>query len=129
MHWWLDEYSRHHASHAKNVCSVTKHILGARLAATPLDHVTPACIEELLQSKQSALAPGTINHVRRYLVRAFNKARKRGKWLGENPAERVESRRVPEAVVTILQPEQVFPFFEAQRVEDRPLFARRSWPA
>lgn len=43
-----------------------------------LEHVTPAEIEGLLQSKQGDLGPQTINHLRRFLVRAFNKAIKRG---------------------------------------------------
>ncbi len=123
MRWWLDEYSSHHASHARNVSAIRKHILAAPLAAKRLEHVAPADIEELLQSKQGDVGPGTINHVRRFLVRAFNKARKRGKWNGANPAEDVERRKVPESVVTILVPEQVFPFFQALRVEDRPLMA------
>ncbi len=40
-----------------------------------------------------------------------------------NPAEAVDTRKVPEAVVTILAPEEVLPFFEVLRLEDRPLMA------
>ncbi len=123
LRWWLDEYSSQQASHARNVSAIRKHLLAAPLAAKKLEHVAPADIEELLQSKQGEIGPGTINHLRRFLVRAFNKARKRGKWNGSNPAEAVDRRKVPETVVTILAPEQVFPFFQALRVEDRPLMA------
>jgi integrase len=123
LRWWLDEYSCHHASHGRNASALRVHLLGAPLAGNKLEHVAPADIEELLQSKQGDLGPGTINHLRRYLVRAFNKARKRGKWLGANPAEAVEARKVPETVVTIMAPEQVFPFFKVLRMEDRPLMA------
>jgi len=123
LRWWLDEYSYHQASQGRNASAIGVHLLGAALAGKKLEHVAPADIEELLQSKHGDLGPGTINHLRRYLVRAFNKARKRGKWLGVNPAESVEVRRVPETVVTILSPEQVFPFFKVLRVEDRPLMA------
>jgi hypothetical protein len=37
-----------------------------------------------------------VNHVRGFLVRAFNKARKAQKWLGANPGEETETRKVPE---------------------------------
>jgi integrase len=123
MRWWNAEYSRHLASHGRNVSAIRKHILGAPLAAKQLEHVTPADIEALLQSKHGDIGPGTINHLRRFLVRAFNKAAKRGKWLGANPAEAVDSRKVPEAVVTILAPERILPFFEVPRVQDRPMMA------
>jgi integrase len=55
-------------------------------------------------------------------VRAFNKARKAGKWRGENPAEAVDRRNVPETVVNILAPEEVLPFFGALELEQRPVF-------
>ena len=123
LRWWLDEYSSHHAAHGRNLSTVRKHLLGSALAGKKLEHVASADIEELLQAKHGDLGPGTINHLRRYLVRAFNKARKRDKWRGTNPAEAVDTRKVPETVVTILAPEQVFPFFKVLRVEDRPLLA------
>jgi integrase len=121
--WWLEEYSRHHASHGRNVSAIRKHILGAPLAAKRLEDVAAADVEGWLQSKEGEVGPATINHLRRFLVRAFNKAEKRDKWLGANPAELVEQRKVPETVVTILAPEEVLPFFGALRVPDRPLFA------
>jgi integrase len=63
-----------------------------------------------------------VNHVRRFVVRAFNKARKAGKWHGENPAEAVDRRNVPETVVNILAPEEVFPFFSVLELDQRPVF-------
>ncbi len=123
VRWWLEEYSRHHASHGRNVSVIRKHILAAPLAAKQLEDVAAADVEGWLQSKEGEVGPATINHLRRFVVRAFNKAKKRGKWLGANPAELVEQRKVPETVVTILAPEEVLPFFAALRVQDRPLFA------
>ncbi len=45
------------------------------------------------------------------------------KWHGENPAEAVDRRNVPETVVNILAPEEVFPFFSALEPDQRPIFA------
>ena len=123
MRWWLETYSRHHAAHASNEGTIRNHILGAPISARLLEHVLPGHVEELLQSKEGQLAPGTINQVRQFLVRAFNKARKAGKWFGTNPAEDVDTRRVPETVVNILAPEEVFPFFAALTPDQRLVFA------
>jgi integrase len=123
MRWWLETYSVHLEAHEQNGFAVRHHILGSRAAAKPLEQVTSAVVEQLLQAMEGAYAPGTINHVRAFLVRAFNKARRAGKWFGPNPAEDVESRRVPETVVNILAPEEVFPFFAMLDVDQRPVFA------
>ncbi|MGC3996382.1 MAG: tyrosine-type recombinase/integrase [Anaeromyxobacter sp.] len=123
MRWWLDTYSRHQAAHGSNEGTVRCHILGAPIAAKLLEHVRPGDVEQLLQSKEGQVAPGTINHIRQFFVRAFNKARKAGKWHGANPAEDVDTRRVPEPIVNILAPEEVFPFFAALAPEQRPVFA------
>ena len=123
MHWWLDTYSAHRESHEKSIGTVRNHIIESPLASKRLEHVIPGDIEQLLQSKAGALAPGTVNHVRQFLVRAFNKARRAGKWFGSNPAEEVETRRVPENVVDILKPEEVVPFFMQLDVDQRVVFA------
>ncbi len=123
MRWWLDTYSRHHAAHGSNEGTVRCHILGAPIASKLLEHVQPGDVEQLLQSKEGQLSPGTINHIRQFFVRAFNKARKAGKWHGANPAEDVDTRRVPEPIVNILAPEEVFPFFAALAPDQRPVFA------
>jgi integrase len=123
MNWWLDTYSSHQEAHESNQGTIRNHILSAPLASKLLEHVRAGDIEQLLQSKAGELAPGTINHIRQFFVRAFNKARKADKWHGGNPAEDVETRRVPETVVNILAPEEVFPFFAAIHPSHRPIFA------
>ncbi|HYD51874.1 MAG TPA: hypothetical protein VEA99_04575, partial [Gemmatimonadaceae bacterium] len=106
MRWWLETYSRHLEAHVSNESAVKRHLLSHPLAEKSLEQVTPADIEQLLQAKQGELAAETVNHVRRFLVRAYNKARKAGKWHGENPAMQTDRRAVPEAVVSILSPEE-----------------------
>ena len=64
-----------------------------------------------------------MNHIRGFFVRAFNRARKAQKWLGGNPAEETDTRKVPERIVNILTPEEVLPFFLALAVDQRPVFA------
>ncbi len=55
--------------------------------------MTPAAIEQLLQSKAGSFAPGTINHVRSYLVRAFSKAKRAvGGWGRTRPRRSKRAR-------------------------------------
>jgi len=123
MNWWLTNYSANSESHASNTGTVRNHILPSPMAAKRLERVGPGDVERLLNEKDRELSPGTVNHVRRFLVRAFNKARKAQKWLGRNPAQETETRRVPERIASILTPEEVLPFFQALVPEQRPVFA------
>ena len=123
LRWWLDTYSSQSESHAKNEGSIRANLLSSRLAARRLEQVGPGDVESLLVEKDRALAPDTVNHVRSFLVRAFNKARKAQKWLGGNPAEETDTRKVPDRIPTILAPDEVFPFFGALAVDQRPVFA------
>jgi hypothetical protein len=79
MQWWLDTCSRHSPSHDRNVGTVRRHILESPLATKPLEHVRSGDVEQLLQAMEGELAAGTINHVRQFLVGAFNRAREAGK--------------------------------------------------
>jgi len=123
MRWWLASYSEQSESHGSNVGTVRNHILAAPIAEKRLEQVGPGDIEELLNAKGRELSPGTVNHIRAFFVRAFNKARKAQKWLGGNPAEETDTRRVPDRIATILAPEEVLPFFAALAPDQRPVFA------
>ena len=81
-------------------------------------------IEALLVAKErDGFSPQTVNHVRAFLVRAFSRAKKADKWLGGNPAEETDTRRVPERIVDILTSDEVLPFFAALAPHERPVFA------
>jgi len=123
LEWWLDTYAKRGESYASDRYTVRKHLTGAAFAAKLLEHVLPGDIELLLQGKEAELAPGTINHLRQYFVRAFNRAKEASKWFGENPAEKVRTRTVPDYQAEILRPDEVFPFFAALQLDQRPVFA------
>ena len=123
MGWWLATYSEQSESHGSNVGTVKAHILAEPIAARRLEQVGPGDVEALLNAKGRDLSPGTVNHIRAFLVRAFNKARRAQKWLGTNPAEETDTRRVPDRIANILAPEEVLPFFMALAPGQRPVFA------
>lgn len=79
LRWWLDTYSKPLASHATNESAIRVHFLGAELAALPLTAVTPGRIETFLQAKTGEISPQMVNHLRGYIGRAFNAARRAGR--------------------------------------------------
>src|SRR5580658_1643541 len=93
--WWLKTYSKGAPSHQRNEYSVRKNLIGSALGALRLVEVVPAEIEKFSQARSSDLGPQTINHLRGFLVRTFNRAIHAGKWTGSNPALAVEKRKVP----------------------------------
>jgi len=124
MRWWLEEYSSRSSAHGSNAGSVRAQILSSPLAEKRLEHVRRGDIEALLVAKERhGFSPQTVNHVRAFLVRAFSRARRADKWLGENPAEETATRRVPERIVDILALHEVLPFFAALAPHQRPVFA------
>ena len=87
--WWLDTYSKGSPSHDRNQATVEKNLLGSELGKTRLDDLTPGQIEIFLQARSADLAPQTLNHLRRFILTAFNRAKAAGKWRGPNPAAEV----------------------------------------
>ena len=123
MAWWLKTYSATSASQARNTSVVTKHLIAAPIGRLTLAQLTSGKLEEFLQSKTSALGPQSINHLRRYISRAFGKAIDTGRWSGDNPAKRGKPRRVPKALPSFLRASEVPALFMALPKKWRPLFA------
>ncbi len=84
-----------------------KHIIGSELGKLRLVELKPGKVEVFLQAKTSELGPQSINHLRRFLISAFNDARRSGKWEGANPAAEVRRRRVPKRTPDYLRAEEV----------------------
>lgn len=103
--------------------TVRRQILRTALAEKPLQHVQAGDVEQFLHAMEGDYSASTINHVRQFLVGAFNRAREAGKWLGANPAEPVRTRRGTEQVGDILRPEELAPFLAALEPDQRPVLA------
>ena len=121
--WWLGTYSKGSPSHQRNEYSVRKNLIGSKLGALRLVEVTSAEIERFLHAKADDVGPQTINHLRGFLVRAFNRAVRAGNWTGANPALAVERRRVPRRKPDYLRAEEVPRVLAALAPRWRPLFA------
>ena len=123
LKWWLNTYRAGQPAHATEASAARCHIAGTDLAALPLTAVTSARVEAFLHAKGANLSPQSVNHLRGYISRAFNAARKVGRWTGANPAAEVERRRVPRRVPDYLRGSEVPAVMAALDVRWRPLFA------
>ena len=123
VRWWLKTYSKGSPSHQRNVYTVTRHLLESELAALRLVDLTPGRVETFLQAKSATLGPQSLNHLRYFVVAAFNRARRAGRYLGPNPALEVERRKIPRRMPDYLRANEVSPVLASLTPEWRPLFA------
>lgn len=121
--WWLEKYSAGKPSHQRNWYTVRAHFMESALGAVRLVDLTPGKIETFMLEKESDLGPASVNHLRRYILTAFNCARRAGRYSGKNPAKDVKTRKVPRRVPDFLKPEEVAPMLAALHPRWRPLFA------
>ena len=105
--WWVATCSVGSPSHSRNESAINLHLMPSDLATRLLVHVTTPDIELFLNQKHDALGPQTLNHLRGFLVRAFNAANKLGRYKGVNPALAVARRTVPRRLPDYLRWEEV----------------------
>jgi integrase len=121
--WWLETYSRPRTSYVRDQYTVTKHFLSAPIARLKLVEITPGVIERFLQAKATTHGPQTLNHLRRYVLTAFNCARRAERYMGPNPAKDVLRRTVPKRKPDFLRVDEVPRVLAALEDRWRPLFA------
>jgi integrase len=76
-----------------------------------------------LHEKAQHLSAQSVNHLRGYLGRAINWARRMGKWSGPNPVSDTKKRRLPKSLPDYLRPDEVGPVLAALPTRWRGLFA------
>ncbi len=94
LRWWMKSYAQRLASGAVHR-EQRPHRTCFRpgLAALTLQAVRPTDIRAFLDAKEAdGLNPKTVNHLRSFLLRAFNRAIGVGRWPGGNPVAQVKKR-------------------------------------
>ncbi len=111
--WWLKNHCPE-PSRVRAESSLQRNVMRTPLADSSLMGATSQRLEDHFRMLERQgtdgarkLAPGTVNHVRAYLRTAFNKARKAGKWQGNNPVADTEARKVPKRAYLTLSAEEV----------------------
>lgn len=110
--WWLDNRCPE-ASRPSQRYTLTAHIIDAKIGALPVRAVTAAVLEECFRDlekgtkERKPLGPNSINKIRTTLRTVFSRARKAGRWNGNNPAADTEPRKVPRRVYETLTIDEV----------------------
>jgi integrase len=78
---------------------------------------------QLTYRQAAGAAPATLNNLRAQLRTVFAKAKKAGRWFGDNPVDSIERRKVPKRVYRTLSPEQMGKMLAEVPAGWRPLFA------
>ena len=125
--WWL----KHRCPEPSRSCEqlrLGKHVLSTPIGALPLSAIGSPQIDELLHTTESAgVSAASVNKLRSVLHTVFSKAKKAGKWIGENPVASTERRKVPKRVYATLRAEEVPLLLAEVPPEWRPLFAAALW--
>ena len=105
-----------------------KHVLSAAIGALPLSAIGSPHLDELLHTVEAGGASAaSVNKLRGVLHTVFSKAKKAGKWVGENPVAFTERRKVAKRVYATLRAEEVPLLLAEVPAEWRPLFAAAVW--
>jgi integrase len=126
FNWWMKEYGSRLRGQFEGFL---RKRLVAQLDKVPVEEVTSARIEELLQHQCDELSPKSLNELRGTLHRIFKRATQRGLWHGPNPAATVEKRKVPRKLFDTLRADEVPRLLAALSPSWRPLFATAIWTA
>src|SRR6266850_580081 len=125
--WWL-EHRCPEASKSSERLRLGKHVLSTPIGALPLSAIGSPQIDELLHTTESAgVSAASVNKLRSVLHTVFSKAKKAGKWVGENPVASTERRKVAKRVYATLRGEEVPLLLAEVPAEWRPLFAAALW--
>jgi integrase len=125
--WWL-EHRCPEGSRGNERQRLRKHVLSTAVGAVPLSAVTSAQLDELLHTVEDAGASAaSVNKLRSVLHTVFSKAKKAGKWVGENPTASTERRKVAKRVYATLRAEEVPLLLAKIPAEWLPLFAAALW--
>jgi integrase len=123
VEWWVEKFLAKKASYEQCIGTIRKHIIGSPLGRRRLTDVASGDVEVFLEEKAGDLAPETLNHLRGYLGRAFNTARRARRFVGPNPVTDVPKRKVPHRIPDYLRPEEIMAVLAKLAPKWRDLFA------
>jgi len=122
--WWLEKRCPEASRMGGAVAGLVKHVIHAPLGATPLNRLRAHHFDDLLHEREAAgAAPATVNNLRAQLRTVFSKAKKAGRWFGDNPLDSIERRKVPKRAYRTLSPVQIGRMLAEVPEDWRPLFA------
>src|SRR2546428_7361160 len=122
--WWLDERCPEASRDIENR-RLRKHVLAAPISALALARVRSSDVENLLADiEHKGAAAGSVNKLRAILHAVFNRARRAGRWVGENPVAATQPRKVPRRGYGTLSPRHLSPMPPKSPGHSRPPLPR-----
>jgi integrase len=111
-------------SRAIETARLEKHVLRAPFGALSLTRMRSSDLDNFLHGlRNQGSAPATANKLRAILHSVFSRARRAGKWVGENPVAATAPFPVPKRAYVTLTPDQLGRMLEQVPDDWRPLFA------
>src|SRR2546427_3468499 len=125
--WWLDHRCPE-ASRSGERQRLGKYVVSKPVGAVPLAALGSPHLDELRHNAESAGASAaSVNRLRSVLHTVFSKAKKAGRWVGENPVASTERRKVARRICATLRAEEVPLLLAEVPPEWRSLFAAALW--
>lgn len=124
LEWWIKHYLVG-TPDGRNEGRIRKHLLGDNPIAKVPVSLAAAELKQLLKAKEKAgeLKGSSLNHLRGYVHRAFEKAIEEKRLPGPNPIGAIDTFEVDNAPFDYLRFQEVAPVLEAIRANTRALFA------
>ena len=124
LEWRIENFLKHAPSYQSTITTIRKHLVGSKeVGRLDLEDISPGKIDLFLTKKERELSPQTVNHLRGFLRRAFNLARRMEKFPRPNPVADVPKRKVPKRLPDYLRPDEVPPLLASVQPKWRALFA------
>jgi integrase len=122
--WWLEKRCPAASRDGGATSGLQKHVIRAEVGKLPLARLRSSHLDDLLhQLADAGAAPATLNNLRALLHVAFAKAKKAGRWVGDNPMDAIERRKVPKRVYVTLTPDELARMLDQVPEDWRPIFA------
>ncbi len=104
--WWLDEHSVKSQSHDENQSALKVLVFDSALNDVKLRELTGPLLVRFF-SQIEGYAPKSVNGFRDRLRAIINLAERHGRWVGPNPAKKVETLPVPKKLPDFLRAHEV----------------------
>lgn len=106
--WWLDERCPKASIEGGATAGLRLHVVEGEVGKVLLAHLRGIDLDNLIYAREvDGAMPGTLNNLRSQLHTVFEKAKKAGKWVGDNPVKGIERRKVAKRAYLTLTPAQV----------------------
>jgi len=120
FNWWMKDYG---SKLRGQFGGFIRKRLVRKLEKLPIQEITSARIEGVLQSQSGDLSPKSLNELRGFISTIFRRAAERGLWHSVNPAIAVRRRKVDRKLFDTLRAEEVPLLLKHLSDQWRPLFA------